>query len=94
MVPLALGLIAQTLRGREEANLEIANLREVACVAGLLLAYLLLWGVGPFVLRTSAFLVALLRFLGQDWKITCAGSAALTVFAYLAFDMGLNVSLN
>ena len=72
---------------------EIENLRHVAGALGLLGLYLLLWGTGFFVIRTAVFLALLLRFLGQPWIPAAVCSTVLTVFAYLAFDTGLNVSL-
>lgn len=72
---------------------EIENFRHVAGALGLLGLYLLLWGTGFFVIRTAVFLALLLRFLGQRWMPAAACSTVLTVFAYLAFDTGLNVTL-
>ncbi len=93
MALLACGLL---LRGREppsDQDAEISNFRQVAGTAALLFAYLLLWGTGFFVPRTAVFLALMLRFLGQGWLSALGYSAALTAFVYLAFNMGLNVSL-
>ena len=83
-------------RGKRDASdsIRMGNARQVAGAAGLLFVYLLLWGQGLFVLRTTAFLILTLRFLGQRWWPATVCSASLTAFAYLAFDTALNVSLD
>jgi hypothetical protein len=90
---LAIALSQKGRRQRSDKSMSIANLREVATTAGLLLAYLLLWGTGWFLVRTTVFLAITLIFLGQRWLPSLGYSAALSVFAYLAFDIGLNVTL-
>lgn len=93
MTVLACGLL---VRGREVPggeHAEISNVSQVAGAAALLFVYLLLWGTGYFIPRTAAFLALMLRFLGQGWPSALGYSAALTAFVYLAFNMGLNVSL-
>lgn len=90
---LAGALVVNSRSGGAESSLEIENIRSVAGALGLLCVYLLLWGTGFFVIRTVVFLLLLLRFLGQRWTSAAVCSTVLTVFAYLAFDTGLNVSL-
>lgn len=92
---MALLAIALLWRGRrrEGESVSIANPRHVLGVAALLFVYLLTWNSGLFPVRTLAFLLATLRFLGQSWKQSAAYGTALTAFVYLAFDAGLNVSL-
>lgn len=90
---LAGALVVNSRSGDAEASVEIENTRQVAGALGLLCVYLLLWGTGFFVIRTAVFLLLLLRFLGQRWISAAICSTVLTVFAYLAFDIGLNVSL-
>lgn len=93
MCLLAIALSQQGRRRRSKESMSIMNLREVAVIAALLLAYLLLWGTGWFVVRTAVFLAITLIFLGQRWLPSLGYAAALSVFAYLAFDTGLNVTL-
>jgi hypothetical protein len=62
-------------------------------VAGLLFAYLLLWGTGLFALRTAVFLALLLRMLGQSWRTSAVVGLTLTAAIVLAFQYGLRVSL-
>ena len=90
---LAGALVANSRSGGAESPVELENTRQVAGALGLLCIYLLLWGTGFFVIRTAVFLLLLLRFLGQRWISAAVCSTVLTVFAYLAFDAGLNVSL-
>lgn len=90
---LAGALVVTSRSGGAESPVEIENVRHVAGALGLLCLYLLLWGTGFFVIRTAVFLLLLLRFLGQRWPSAAVCSTVLTVFAYLAFDTGLNVSL-
>ena len=93
MALLACGLL---LRGHDapgDEGAETSNTRQVAGTAALLFGYLLLWGTGFFAPRTAVFLALMLRFLGQSWPSSLGYSAALTAFVYLAFDIGLNVSL-
>lgn len=90
---LAGALVVNSRAGSAGSPAEIENIRHVAGALGLLCLYLLLWGTGFFVIRTAVFLLLLLTFLGQRWISAAVCSTVLTVFAYLAFDMGLNVSL-
>ena len=93
MLLLAIALSQKGRRQRSKESMSITNLREVAVTAALLLAYLLLWGTGWFVVRTTVFLAITLIFLGQRWLPSLGYAVALSVFAYLAFDTGLNVTL-
>ena len=93
MAVLASALLLRGLRGRSEGPFSIANMREVAVTAALLLAYLLLWGSGWFVVRTAVFLAIMLSLLGQRWIPALGYASALAVLVYLAFDVGLNVTL-
>ena len=93
MTLLASALLLRGLRRRSEGPFSIANMREVAVAAALLLAYLLLWGSGWFVVRTAVFLAIMLSLLGQRWKPALGFASALAILVYLAFDAGLNVTL-
>ncbi len=74
-------------------HFEIEHRGAIAGVIGLFFGYLLLWGTGLFALRTVAFLVLFLRFLGQSWKASVTVAAVLTATVTIAFQMGLRVSL-
>ena len=91
---LALGLLIKRTEAPSKGPGWVANRQQVAGTAALLCGYLLLWGTGLFPARTAIFLLLTLRFLGQRWLEAAGYSAALTAFVYLAFDMGLNVSLD
>lgn len=93
MAALAVVLALKPIRaGRSEA-FTISNRRQVTGTLGLLFGYLCLWGTGFFAVRTAVYLALTLRFLGQGWVPALTYSTALTAFVWLAFDMGLNVSL-
>ena len=94
MVVLAGALVIARRKKDDSDAIQIGNVGQVAGAAGLLFIYLLLWGQGLFVLRTAVFLTLTLRFLGQRWGPATVCSAALTAFAYLAFDTALNVTLD
>lgn len=93
MALLACGLLLKGRDGAGDRPAAISNPRQVVGTAALLFGYLLLWGTGFFAARTAVFLALTLRFLGQGWAAAAAYSTALTIFVYLAFNMGLNVSL-
>ena len=90
---LAIGVLAGRGATGDGKSVAASNFRQVAGTVALLGGYLLLWGTGFFAARTAVFLLLTLRFLGQQWIPALGYSAILTAFAYLAFDAGLNVSL-
>jgi hypothetical protein len=99
MVLLSLGLLwQQRSRAPAPATAETpvpppAELRVVLGAVGVLALYLLLWGTGLIALRTSAFVLLLLRFMGQPWKTALAVSIPFSAAVVLAFQLGLGVSL-
>lgn len=93
MALLACGLLLKGRAGTDADSPGISNGRQVAGTAALLCGYLLLWGTGLFLVRTTVFLALMLRFLGQKWVPAMGYAAALTAVVYLAFNTGLNVSL-
>ena len=94
MALLAVGLLVKRVDSKDGSDLAASNPKQVAGIAALLLGYLLLWGTGFFAARTAVFLLLALRFLGQKWIPAAGYSAILTAFVYLAFNTGLNVSLD
>ena len=93
MAVLAIGLLARRTEAGAEAGASVSNLGQVAGASALLFGYLLLWGTGLFAARTAIFLLLSLRFLGQAWIPAAGYAAVVTAFVHLAFDTGLNVSL-
>ncbi len=93
MALLSLALVWRARRGEETVDAVPGDLWTVSGVVGLLFLYLLLWGTGPFPMRTALFLLLLLRFLGQPWRSGLTVSLSLTVAIVLAFQIGLRVSL-
>ncbi len=90
---LACALLYEARTPDGESGFKISNPRQVLGIAALLFVYLLLWGSGYFILRTIVFLIPALRFLKQDWRASLGYSVALTLLVYLAFDTGLNITL-
>ncbi len=93
MAVLACGLLLKRGEDSADESFGISNAGQVAGTAALLLGYLLLWGTGFFVVRTAVFLALALRFLGQGWLPSAAYGVAMSSVVYLAFSIGLNVSL-
>jgi len=93
MAALAVSLAIRGIRRSATSDTNGGDLRAVAVIAALLFAYLALWGTGFFLVRTAVFVLLALRFLGQRWLPSLAFSAALVAFVHIAFDAGLNVSL-
>ncbi len=94
MALLASALLLRGLRCWPDERPSTTDMREVAVISALLLAYLLLWGTGWFVVRTAAFVAITLLSLGQRWVPSLGYATALAALVYLAFDAGLNVSLD
>ncbi len=93
MAVLGALLLVEAFRKRS-SSAGLGDLRLVALAAGLTLAYLLAWGVGPFALRTVVFMTLFLRLVGQSWKSSVSVAAALTGFVALTFQTGLRVSFD
>ena len=92
MILLAAALGWEGVRGGGE-HFQLEHRGAIAGVIGLFFGYLLLWGTGLFALRTAAFLVLFLRFLGQSWKASVTVAVVLTATVTIAFQIGLRVSL-
>lgn len=90
---LSVGLFVQGLKGRVSYVFSVGNPRVIVSVTVLTCAYLLLWGIGWFPLRTFIFLALLLRILGESWKRGVVVSAVLTAGVTVAFQYGLQISL-
>jgi putative tricarboxylic transport membrane protein len=90
---LAVSLLVQTARRREEDTFTLSNAGAVGGAIGLTFLYLALWGTGLFALRTAAFLALLLRFLGQRWVVSLAVGVVLAAVVVAAFQYGLRITL-
>lgn len=90
---LSVGLFVQGLKGRITYVFSVGHPRVLVIVTVLTCAYLLLWGIGWFSLRTFIYLALLLRILGESWKRGLVVSAALTTGVTVAFQYGLQISL-
>ncbi len=88
---LAAGLFASSVRGGG-ASFVVDNRRRLALTAGLLILYLLLWGVTPFALQTFVMLAVFLRMLGEPWRTSVLVSGVLAAAVTLAFQYGLRVN--
>jgi len=93
MLLLSLGLLWQARRPVAAPSTGAGDRKAVLSVVGLLALYLLLWGTGPFAVRTVVFLLLLLRGLGQSWRTALLLSLSLTAAVILAFQVGLRVPL-
>ena len=89
---LALGVLVRGARGLGETE-QLGAIGPVASAVGLTAVYLLLWGTGLFPLRTALFLMLFLRMAGQSWKLSASVGVVLSAVVTLAFQVGLNVSL-
>lgn len=92
MAALACGLLWQARR-KGSGGAAPADWGRTLGAAALTFVYLAMWGSGWFPLRTAVFLFLLLRFLGESWKASAGVAATLTTAVFLAFQVGLRVSL-
>jgi hypothetical protein len=91
MLALSIPLLFRS--GQPAAETTAGDWKRTGMVAGLTLAYLLLWGSGFFALRTVVFLAVLLKLLGENWRSSVGVSATLTAVVVAAFQYGLRVNL-
>ena len=90
---LAAALFFVSLRKEVAGGFRLENRTALAATAALLIVYLALWGVVPFVLRTVVLLVVFLKMLGQRWRPALLVAVILTAAVVLAFQYGLRVDL-
>ena len=91
---LAGALLLSAWRSGPAEQPPMANLRALAATAVLLGAYLILWGVLPFAPRTFVFVILFLRLLRTRWLPAATVSAILTGAVFVAFQLGLRVTLD
>ena len=90
---LAGALVLSAWRAERAELPPVVNLRALAVTTVLLAAYLALWGVVPFAPRTFVFSLLFLRLLKTHWLPAVTVSAVLTGAVFLAFQLGLRVTL-
>jgi len=90
---LAGALLLSAWRAERAELPPVVNLRALAATTVLLAAYLALWGVVPFAPRTFVFGLLFLRLLTTRWLPAATVSAVLTAGVFLAFQLGLRVTL-
>jgi hypothetical protein len=93
VIGLSIALLVQGVRMRVPYTFSVGHPRVIVSLIVLTSAYLLLWGVGWFPLRTLIFLLLFLRMLGDTWRVSVAVSTVLVVGVTATFQYGLNISL-
>jgi hypothetical protein len=68
-------------------------LRQIVAILILLVAYVSLWDIVPFLARTPVLLVAIYRILGESWKRALLLAAILSVALYAVFQGLLSIQL-
>jgi hypothetical protein len=100
LIALAVSLAATTRKGarhdywaRPGGGAPRVVLRQIVAILILLVAYISLWDIVPFVARTPVMLVAIYRILGESWKRALLLAAILTVALYAVFNGLLSIQL-
>jgi putative tricarboxylic transport membrane protein len=100
LIALAVSLAATTRKGprhdywaRPGSGAPRVVLRQIVAILILLVAYISLWDIVPFVARTPVMLVAIYRILGESWKRALLLAAILTVALYAVFNGLLSIQL-
>jgi hypothetical protein len=68
-------------------------LKQIGLVLLLLVIYVSLWTVVPFVVRTPLLLIAIYRLLGEPWPRTLLLAVLLTASLFAVFQGALSVQL-
>ena len=68
-------------------------LPKIAAILLLLVVYVSMWNVVPFLARTPLLLIAIFRVLGEPWPRTLLLASALTASLFLVFEGVLSVQL-
>jgi hypothetical protein len=100
LIALAVSLAATTRNGprhdywaRPGGGAPRVVLRQIVAILILLVAYISLWDIVPFVARTPVMLVAIYRILGESWKRALMLAAILTIALYTVFAGLLSIQL-
>ncbi len=94
MASLAVLLGAAALRPAEATGGYVTNRRALGLAVALVGAYLALWGLLPFVVRTALFVAVFLRLLGERTRTALVVAAIVTAVVLGAFQYGLRIDLN
>lgn len=81
-------------RGGGSLEFRLQNPRALGLTVALVAAYLALWGVVPFALRTGLFVAVFLRLLGVPARTALAVAAVVTAAVIGAFQYGLRIDLD
>lgn len=100
LIALAVSLAATTRNGprhdywaRPGGGAPRVVLRQIVAILILLVAYISLWDIVPFLARTPVMLVAIYRILGETWKRALLLAVTLTVALYAVFQGLLSIQL-
>jgi hypothetical protein len=100
LIVLAVSLAATTRRGprhdywaRPSGGPPRVVLRQIAAILILLVTYISLWDMVPFLARTPLLLVAIYRILGETWKRALLLAVILTLALYAVFQGLLSIQL-
>jgi hypothetical protein len=100
LIALAVSLAATTRNGprhdywaRPGGGAPRVVLRQIGAILILLVAYISLWDVIPFLARTPILLVAIYRILGESWKRALLLAVLLTIALYAVFAGVLSIQL-
>lgn len=97
LVAVALLLTAAWVAARPDAlelyPMSSQRARAVVVTAVSLLAYVALWDVVPFVVRTAAALLLYLRLLDIAWRPAAIAAVALAVSVFVVFERFLAIRL-
>jgi hypothetical protein len=100
LIALAVSLAATTRNGprhdywaRPSGGAPRVVLRQIAAILILLVTYISLWDVVPFLVRTPLLLVAIYRILGEKWTRCLLLAAVLTFALYAVFHGVLSIQL-
>jgi hypothetical protein len=100
MIALAASLAATTRKAprrdywaRPGGGAPRVVLRQIVAILILLVAYVSLWDVIPFLARTPVMLVAIYRILGESWKRALLLAVILSTALYAVFNGLLSIQL-
>jgi len=81
------------LRDRRPAGAPVENRWTIVVTIALTVLYLASWGTGGFALKTSLYLLLLLRLYGQTWRPAAIVAVVLTAAVTAGFQYGLRLTL-
>ena len=100
LIALAVSLAATTRNGprhdywaRPSGGAPRVVLGRIAAILILLVTYISLWEIVPFLARTPLLLVAIYRILGEKWSRAAMLAAFLTLALYAVFQGLLSIQL-